>query len=85
MSTNSKQRGWIERTRDAVDRRVNVLTLTDRGQKAFTAIATTGREHEKRITAGLTEGERTELLELLTKLARASRADPGRAPGLPPL
>src|ERR1700761_394585 len=46
-------RGWIERARDAVDRRVNVLTITAAGRAGLAAIATVGREHEKRIIAGL--------------------------------
>jgi DNA-binding MarR family transcriptional regulator len=74
-------RGWIERARDAGDRRVNVLTITAAGRAAFTAIAGVGREHEKRVTAGLSDAERTRLLALLTKLAQLRGLAPGVHPG----
>jgi DNA-binding MarR family transcriptional regulator len=74
-------RGWVERTRDSVDRRVNVLTVTPAGGDAFTLIAAAGRDHEKHLTAGLTEAERAELLALLTKLAELRGLTPGVHPG----
>lgn len=76
-----ESRGWVERTRDAVDRRVNVITLTAAGREAFTSIAMVGREHERRITAGLDERERAELLALLTKVAAHQQLTPGVHPG----
>ncbi len=77
-------RGWITRARDAVDRRVNVITLTDAGRAAFATIATVGREHERRLTSGLDERERAELLALLTKLAGQLELTPGVHPGYRP-
>ncbi len=74
-------RGWIQRTRDSQDRRVNLLTLTAQGQKAFTSLAAVSREHETTITAGLTAAERETLLELLTKLADHLSLTPGVHPG----
>jgi DNA-binding MarR family transcriptional regulator len=76
-----EDRGWIERARDAGDRRVNVLTITAAGRAAFTAIAGVAREHEKRVTAGLSDTERTRLLALLTKLAQLRDLAPGVHPG----
>jgi len=76
-----EQRGWIARARDTTDRRVNVITMTDAGRAAFTGIAAAGREHEKRMTAGLTEKERDQLLALLTKLAALRELTPGVHPG----
>lgn len=74
-------RGWIVRTRDTVDRRVNVLTVTPAGGEAFTSIASVARKHEKTITAGLDDGERAALFELLTKLADLRGLTPGAHPG----
>jgi DNA-binding MarR family transcriptional regulator len=74
-------RGWIRRTRDSVDRRVNVLNLTAEGQQAFTALAGIARGHEAAITAGLAPAERATLLELLTKIADHQQLTPGVHPG----
>jgi DNA-binding MarR family transcriptional regulator len=74
-------RGWITRSRDPGDRRVNVLTITDTGAEAFKALATVARAHERRITAGLDDDERSALLDLLVKLSAAQRLTPGVHPG----
>jgi DNA-binding MarR family transcriptional regulator len=76
-----ESRGWIARTRDPVDRRVNVLTVTEAGREAFRAIATIAREHETRMTDGLDDADRGRLLELLTKLAAARELTEGVHPG----
>lgn len=75
-----ESRGWITRSRDTVDRRVNVLTLTDAGRDAFGRVATISRDHEKRITAGLDAGEHAALSELLGKMAAAQQLTPGVHP-----
>jgi DNA-binding MarR family transcriptional regulator len=74
-------RGWIERTRDPADRRANALTVTPAGERAFSSIAAVAQAHEKRMTQGLTEAERTALAELLGKLASARGLAPGVHPG----
>jgi DNA-binding MarR family transcriptional regulator len=74
-------RGWIQRTRDSQDRRVNLLTLTAEGHTAFATLATVSRGHETTITAGLTLAERQTLLGLLTKLADHQGLSPGVHPG----
>ena len=76
-----ERRGWIERTRDAVDRRVNVLTVTAAGREAAGAIASVAKNHEKKMTGGLDAGERETLLALLTKLAALRGLTPGVHPG----
>lgn len=76
-----ESRGWISRTRDSEDRRVNVLTLTAQGQQAFTALAAVSRAHEATITAGLTPAERETLLELLSEVADRQQLTPGVHPG----
>jgi DNA-binding MarR family transcriptional regulator len=74
-------RGWISRTRDSADRRVNLLALTPQGQQAFTSLATISRGHDAVITAGLTAAERETLLELLVKIADQQQLTPGVHPG----
>jgi DNA-binding MarR family transcriptional regulator len=74
-------RGWIARTRDSSDRRVNLLTVTAAGAAAFGEIATVARRHEREITAGLDDADRESLLRLLQKLAAASDLSPGVHPG----
>lgn len=74
-------RGWITRSRDPGDRRVNVLTFTDAGAEAFKVLATLSRAHERRITASLDEDERSALLALLAKLSTAQQLAPGVHPG----
>jgi DNA-binding MarR family transcriptional regulator len=76
-----ERRDWIKRTRDPVDRRSNVLTITEHGGAAFASIAMVGREHEKRITAGLSEADRSQLAGLLAKLAGLRGLTPGVHPG----
>jgi DNA-binding MarR family transcriptional regulator len=74
-------RGWVARTRDPEDRRVNVLTITPAGAEGFKALATVARTHERRITAGLDEAEKATLLELLGRVAAAQGLLPGVHPG----
>ena len=78
-----ESRGWVERTRDAVDRRVNVITLTAAGREAFTSIAMVGREHERRITAGLDERRAGRAAGPADQGRGPPAADARRAPGLP--
>jgi DNA-binding MarR family transcriptional regulator len=81
MVDDLESRGWIARSRDTVDRRVNVLTVTPAGRAAFKSIATVARNHEKRITAGLDAAEHATLRELLAKLAASQELTPGVHPG----
>ncbi|MDT4939389.1 MAG: hypothetical protein QOG80_3060 [Pseudonocardiales bacterium] len=74
-------RGWIARTRDTADRRVNALSLTKAGDAALGRLAVIGRAHEKRITAGLSVAEHKSLLTLLSRLADEHGLTPGVHPG----
>ena len=76
-----ESRGRISRTRDTVDRRVNVITITATGRDVLKSISTIAREHEKKITDGLDEADRDRLRELLGKLATARGLTPGVHPG----
>ncbi len=74
-------RGWIRRERDANDRRVNVISLTDEGRSAFGTIAAVAQEHERHITAALDDHERSQLHDLLSKLAASLELTPAIHPG----
>lgn len=75
-----ERRGWIVRTRDATDRRVNVVTVTDAGRAAFRSIARAAVEHDKRLTGALDGAQRATLQKLLGQLA----ADQGLVAGVHP-
>jgi DNA-binding MarR family transcriptional regulator len=74
-------RGWLVRTRDSADRRINVLTLTAAGNDAVNSLFAIGKSHERRITASLDEKEHAALLALLSKLAASAHLAPGVHPG----
>ncbi|UQX90269.1 MarR family transcriptional regulator [Jatrophihabitans telluris] len=76
-----EQRGWLERVRDANDRRVNALRLTDAGREAFGALAVIARRHERAVTAGLDESQRATLSALLQHVAETQGLTPGVHPG----
>jgi DNA-binding MarR family transcriptional regulator len=76
-----ESRGWLTRSRDTADRRVNVLALTDQGRDAFAAVAGISRAHEERITESLTDAEHSTLRILLDKLAEANGLVAGVHPG----
>lgn len=75
-----ESRGWLRRTRDTTDRRINVLTLTDAGEAAFSSLAEISREHDKRLTKALSHAEYATMRGLLGRLA----ADAGLTPGVHP-
>jgi MarR family transcriptional regulator, transcriptional regulator for hemolysin len=73
-------RGLITRTRDAANRRVQVVTLTEAGEEAFLRLRTAAMAFDARLRTGLTD---TDLATLSTLLARlAANADP-TVPNLP--
>lgn len=75
------QRGWVTRTRDESDRRINRLALTDDGEQAFGRLAAVARGHEARMTQGLTRAQAQTLRELLGMLAAQRGLTPGVHPG----
>lgn len=74
-------RGWVERVRSTVDRRANVLVLTDTGRKTLQEIMRISQDHERRMTSALSATERTELAALLVKIADHEGLTPGVHPG----
>ena len=61
--------GLITRTRDAANRRVQVVTLTEKGDQAFQSLAAAAVAFDARLRAGLAD---TDLAALTTLLARLS-------------
>jgi DNA-binding MarR family transcriptional regulator len=62
-----ESRGWLERRRGS-DRRTNGLWLTRAGRILLARIKRRIADHEARVTARLSSGERQRLLTLLGKL-----------------
>jgi MarR family transcriptional regulator for hemolysin len=68
--------GLITRTRDAANRRVQVVTLTDRGEQAFLALRAAAVAFDAQLRAGLDDADLAALATLLTHLS-ANVAAPG--------
>ncbi len=62
-------RGLISRTRDAANRRVQVVTLTEAGEAAFIRLRDAAVAFDTRLRAGLSEAELAALGGLLGRLA----------------
>ncbi len=76
-----EQRGLIERRADPRDRRVRALYLTAAGREMLARGREVAREHEEELTAGLSEGERGRLVELLGKVVEEQAIGKGVHPG----
>jgi DNA-binding MarR family transcriptional regulator len=74
-------RGWVARSRDGADRRINVIKLTPAGESAFSRIATVSQAHDKQLTTALSDDEYQMLKALLGKLADANGLTVGVHPG----
>jgi MarR family transcriptional regulator for hemolysin len=61
--------GLITRTRDAANRRVQVVTLTEKGDQAFLALRAAAIDFDAKLKAGLSEADQTTLATLLTRLS----------------
>lgn len=76
-----EQSGLVERRPSPTDKRAWGLHLTDHGQAVLTEVSETVEEHDRRISAALTDKERITLMRLLRKFAGMSgdvAVDPGR-------
>src|ERR1700728_1794077 len=67
--------GLITRRRDAVNRRIHVVELTDAGEKMFLRLRTAAMAFDQRLRAGIAEGELTNFAAILDRLARNVAAD----------
>lgn len=76
-----EDRGYIERVRDRVDRRRNVLTLTDLGRSELVALVPHADGVNRELVNGLGADDQAELTRLLTLLLESRSAEqPGRQP-----
>jgi MarR family transcriptional regulator for hemolysin len=62
-------RGLITRTRDAANRRVQVVALTDAGETAFVRLRDTATAFDAKLRAGLADADLAKLSTLLGHLA----------------
>ena len=79
-------RGLVSRSRDAANRRVQVVTVTEAGEAAFARLRDAAVLFNAKLQAGLTEGELATLGELLGRLAAnaGAEANAATADGAPP-
>lgn len=85
---NLEQQGLVQRRPHPQDRRAFAVTLTDKARDLLPALQEQSDAIEDEVTAGLSPGERAELLRTLQRVAAALGLSPGVHPGLsesPPL
>ena len=76
-----ERRGWVTRRRGEVDRRVNVLVMTEEGEQAMKRVGKLAKAHEESVTEGLSAADVAALKPLLDKLSRLRGLTPGVHPG----
>jgi MarR family transcriptional regulator, transcriptional regulator for hemolysin len=78
--TALENRGLIARTRDAANRRVQVVALTPAGDAAFLRLREAAMAFDARLRSGMTQTDLTSLAELLDRLtANVSGSGPTAA------
>ncbi|MCV7235148.1 winged helix-turn-helix transcriptional regulator [Mycobacterium branderi] len=65
-----EERGYVERRRNPLDRRLHALYLTESGKKLMRKLSCLTRQHESKLTAGLDPEECGALRDLLVTVAR---------------
>jgi MarR family transcriptional regulator, transcriptional regulator for hemolysin len=73
-------RGLITRTRDAANRRIQVVALTEAGEAAFLRLRTTAVAFDAQLRSGLSDTDVARLGELLGQLAVNAGSPAGQAP-----
>ena len=73
-------RGLITRTRDAANRRIQVVALTEAGEAAFLRLRTTAIAFDTQLRSGLSDTDVARLAELLGQLAANAGSPAGQAP-----
>jgi DNA-binding MarR family transcriptional regulator len=76
--------GLVERRRNPADRRSHSLYLTDQGTRTLDQVRAVTLEHETRLSAGLTDAQRGQLISLLRQVAAEQGLDPNALPGSAP-
>ena len=79
-------RGLVTRTRDPVNRRIQVVELTEAGEAAFLRLQQAAIDFDTRLRAGLADADLDHLGDLLGQLAAnaGGTADGSTADGRPP-
>lgn len=72
--------GWLQRRQSTRDRRTRALHLTRKGHTLVDRIMDIAAAHEDDLTRGLRSRDRTDLVELLTRIARAQDLIPTSHP-----
>ncbi|HET8529260.1 MAG TPA: MarR family transcriptional regulator, partial [Gaiellaceae bacterium] len=73
-----EQRGLLERRADPSDRRVRTLHLTAAGRRTLEDAYEVAVAHEEKVSGGLSDEEREQLLGYLRRLGEALGVQPGR-------
>ena len=68
LAADLRERGLVVSSASSDDRRTRRLTLTDAGERLLEDCLIRVRRHEDAVFAGLTDGERRQLLALLSKI-----------------
>jgi len=76
-----EQHALVERRRDPGDRRVHLLHLTKAGEKMMGELAQVGQQNEEELLGSLSDAERDQLRELLSRVAADQKLTPGVHPG----
>jgi DNA-binding MarR family transcriptional regulator len=79
-----EQRGLVERRRNAADRRSYALYLTAQGRDTLHQMQAAESRHQDEIGASLTQAERSQLTNLLRRLAAEQGITEDNLPGIPP-
>jgi MarR family transcriptional regulator for hemolysin len=74
--------GLITRRRDATNRRIHVVELTDAGEKAFLRLRTAAAEFDRKLRAGITKEELIDVDDVLKRLVRNVATDDEQWVGL---
>ncbi len=77
-----EERHLLERRPVPDDRRVRALYLTDEGRATLATVMRVSAEHEAKMTTGLEESEREELIKLLSRIVTTQGLVPGVHPGI---
>jgi MarR family transcriptional regulator for hemolysin len=76
-------RGLITRARDATNRRIQVVTLTEAGEEAFLRLRDAAIAFDTRLRTGLTDADLATLSTLLAHIAANATPAPAPAPTPP--
>ncbi len=76
-----ESRGHVERRRNPDDRRLHALYLTASGKRLMRKLSELAREHEREVTATLSDKQSRELRDLLARIASDAGLTPRVHPG----